>query len=136
MAVGEQVVARARAPIYVGVLGMVYGLAGRVADARELARELDERQSRGDYIVPASRLSIHLGLKDVEGIRTSLAACVDGGAAPFSVVATSRLLIDGYRGDPEIDRLLDRLQDGARPEAGGHGPGAGGRGPGSRGTAR
>jgi TolB-like protein/Tfp pilus assembly protein PilF len=131
MAVGEQVVARARAPIYVGVLGMVYALAGRVADAQQLARELDERQSRGDYIVPAARLSIQLGLKDITGIRTALAACVDGGAAPFSVVATSRLLIDGYRGDPEIDRLLDRLQDGARPhpEAGGRrsDPEAGGR---------
>ncbi len=118
VAAAERVVARARAPIYVGVLGMVYGCAGRLADAQRLAQELDERQNRGEYIVPAARLSVHLGLRDVAGIRASLAACVDGGAAPFSVVATSRLLIDAYRGDAEIDRLLDRLHDGARPTPG------------------
>jgi serine/threonine protein kinase len=68
-----------------------------------------------EYVVPAARLSVHLGLKDVAGVRTALAACVDGGATPFSVISTSRLLIDDYRSDPEIDRLLDRLHDGARP---------------------
>ena len=54
--VGEQVVARTRAPIYVGVLGMVYGCAGRLDAARRLAQELDERQGRGEYVVPAARL--------------------------------------------------------------------------------
>jgi serine/threonine-protein kinase len=115
VAVGEAVVARARAPIYIGVLGMVYGAAGRLAEARRLGEELDERQNRGEYIVPAARLSLSLGLKDVDRVRDALAACVDGGAAPFSVAATSRFLIDGYRADREIDRLLDRLHDGARP---------------------
>jgi len=113
--VAERVVARARAPIYIGVLGMVYGRTGRLADARRLADELDDRQNRGEYIVPAARLSVYLGLGDPTGVRASLAACVDGGAAPFSVVATSRFLIDAYRGDADIDPLLDRLHDGARP---------------------
>jgi TolB-like protein/tRNA A-37 threonylcarbamoyl transferase component Bud32/Tfp pilus assembly protein PilF len=115
IAVGEGVVARARAAIYVGVLAMAYGCAGRLADAERLGHELDDRQNRGEYILPAARLSVSLGLGDLGGIRTWLAACVDGGAAPFSVVATSRLLADNYRSDPEIDRLLDRLYDGARP---------------------
>jgi serine/threonine protein kinase/tetratricopeptide (TPR) repeat protein len=115
IAIGEQVVARSRAPIFIGVLSMVYGFAGRLADARRLAQELDERQGRGEYIVPAARLPVHLGLKDVAGVRASLGACVDGGAAPFTVIGTSRLLIEDYRNDPEIDRLLDRLHDGARP---------------------
>jgi serine/threonine protein kinase/Tfp pilus assembly protein PilF len=114
IAAGEQVVARTRAPIYIGVLGMVYGVAGRLADARRLSHELDERQGRGEYVVPVARLSISLGLRDLAGIRASLAACADGGAAPFSVVATNRWLLDGYRSDPEIERLLDRLHDGAR----------------------
>lgn len=115
IAAGEQVVARTRAPVYIGVLGMVYGIAGRHADARRLAHELDERQARGEYIVPVARLSVSLGLGDRAGVRAALAACADGGAAPFSVVATDRWLLDTYRGDPEIDGLLDRLHDGARP---------------------
>jgi serine/threonine-protein kinase len=115
LAAAEHVIARTRAPIYIGVLGMVYGRAGRLDDARRLGLELDERQSRGEYVVPVARLSVQLGLGDVNGIRRALAACVDGGAAPFSVVATTRLLMDAYRGDPEIDRLLDVLHDGARP---------------------
>lgn len=118
IALGDRVIARTRAPIYIGVLGMVYGCAGRLADAERLGQELAERQSRGEYIVPAARLSVHLGLRDVAGVRASLAACVDGGAAPFSVVATNRFLMDAYRGDADIDRLLDRLHDGARPASG------------------
>jgi hypothetical protein len=115
IAAGERVVARTRAPVYIGVLGMIYACAGRVADARRLVQELDERQSRGEYIVPVARLSACLGLRDGPGIRAALAACSDGGAAPFSVVATNRWLLDTHRDDPEIDRLLDQLHDGARP---------------------
>jgi tetratricopeptide (TPR) repeat protein len=111
----ESVLAKTRAPIYLGVLGMVYGCAGRTEDASAVLRELDERQGRGEYIVPAARLSVQLGLRDQAGVRNALAACVDGGAAPFSVAASSRLMVDAYRGDPEIDRLLDQLNDGARP---------------------
>jgi hypothetical protein len=115
LALGEQVVARTRAPVYLGVLAMVYGLAGRMADARRLGLELDERRSRGEYIVPAARLSVQLGLGTVTGVRDALAACVDGGAAPFSVIATGRWLLERYRSDPECNRLLDELHDGARP---------------------
>jgi serine/threonine protein kinase/tetratricopeptide (TPR) repeat protein len=115
----EQVVAQTRAPIYLGVLAMVYGRARRPADAERLAQELDERESRGEYIVPAARLSVYLGLDDLAGIRNSLAACIDGGAAPLSVASTGRLLIDPLRGDTEIDRLLDLLHDGAHPTADG-----------------
>jgi serine/threonine protein kinase/Tfp pilus assembly protein PilF len=115
LAGGAEVMARTRAPIYVGVLGMLYGCAGRREEAEQLLQELDERQGRGEYIVPVARLSVHLGLGRVEDIRAALAACVEGGAAPFSVLATNRWLLDTYRGDPGIDALLDRLHDGARP---------------------
>jgi Tfp pilus assembly protein PilF len=116
VAAAEQVAVRTRAPIYIGVLGMVYARAGRIADARRLADELDERESRGEYIVPVARLSIQLGLADLAGVKAALAVCVEGsGAAPFSVVSTNRWLLESYRGDAEIDRLLDRLHDGARP---------------------
>ena len=117
VAAAEQVVARTRAPIYLGVLGMVYAAGGRLADAQRLGQELDERQSRGEYIVPVARLSLALGMRDTSAVRRWLGDCADGGAAPFSVVATNRWLLEMHRGDAEIDRLLDRLHDGARPPA-------------------
>lgn len=117
MAVGERVIARSRAPIFVAVAGMLCGRAGRLAEARALGEELRERESRGEYILPAAHLFVQLGLGDVDGVRWTLAGCVDGGAPPFSIVATSRAWLDALRGDPEIDRLLDRLHDGARPQA-------------------
>jgi eukaryotic-like serine/threonine-protein kinase len=115
LVLGERVIARTRAPIFIGAMGMVYGCAGRLADARSLAQELDDRQGRGEYIVPAARVFVHVGLGDAAGVRASLATCVDGGAAPLSVASTCRILLDRHRDDPEIDRLLDRLNDGARP---------------------
>jgi eukaryotic-like serine/threonine-protein kinase len=115
LAVGERVVAYARAPIYVGVLGMVYASVGRLADARRVGQELEARAAAGEYVVPAARLSVELALKNADGIRATLAECVNGGAAPFSVIATSRVLIDGYRSDPTIAELVDRLYDGAHP---------------------
>jgi len=115
LVVGERIVSRARSTIYVGVLGMVYAFAGRTDDARRIARELDERAASGEYVVPAARLSVQLALKNTDGVREALAACVDGGAAPFSVIATSRILIEPYRHDPTIAELVDRLYDGARP---------------------
>ena len=67
IAAAERVIARTRAPIFLGVMGMIYARAGRLADARRLAQELDERQSRGEYVVPAARLSIHVRLRKSRG---------------------------------------------------------------------
>jgi serine/threonine-protein kinase len=119
IAAGEQVVSRARAPQFVGALGMVYALAGRVSDARRIAGELDERQGRGEYIVPTARLSLALGLRDRRGILEALAGCVEEGSSPFATLAATRWLLDSYREDTAVRDLLDRLHDGARP------PGAG-----------
>ena len=58
-----------------------------------------------------AHLSVQLGLRDIAGIRESLAECAGGGAAPFSVVATNRALLEAYRRDPAIDRLLDDLHE-------------------------
>jgi TolB-like protein/Tfp pilus assembly protein PilF len=115
VALGEQIIARARTPVFVGVQAMIYARAGRLDDARRLGEELYERAGRGEYVSPASLLALALGLEDRGLVRQCLLACVDGGAAPFAVVATNRWLLDGYRGDSEIDLLLDRLHDGARP---------------------
>ena len=58
---------------------------------------------------------IHVGLQDVEAVRRSLQACLDDETPTLSIQVASRQLLDGMRDDPEIDRLLDVLYDGARP---------------------
>jgi serine/threonine-protein kinase len=113
--VAEQIVARARTPVFVGMLGLAYGRAGRLDDARRLGDELYERAGRGEYVSPVSLLALALGLDDRDLVRQCLAACVDGGAAPFAVVATTRWLLDGLRVEAGLSELLDRLHDGARP---------------------
>lgn len=114
---GEQIIARARAPVFVGVLGLIYGRAGRIADARRLSQELHDRAARGEFISPAAHLALELGLGAAGDVVKWLDACADGGAAPFGVAATTRWLLEGQRANPEIDRLLDRINDGARPPA-------------------
>jgi eukaryotic-like serine/threonine-protein kinase len=115
IALGEQVVARTRAPVFVGVMALVLGRAGRLDDARRLGEELYERAGRGEYVSPASLLSLALGLGDQALVERCLAACAGGGAAPFAVAGTTRWLLDPMRaGAPAIDRLLDEILDGAR----------------------
>jgi hypothetical protein len=116
VATAEELVARSRAPMYLGVLGMAYARAGRRAEAERLLRELDERESRGEYIVPLARLAVSLGLHDVDAVSTALAMCVDGGAAPSSVIVLVRGAIETYFGARDITPLLDRLHDGASPD--------------------
>ena len=94
---------------------MVLGRAGRLDDARRLGEELYDRAGRGEYVSPTSLLALALGLGDAALVQQCLAACADGGAAPFAVVATTRWLLDTRRGDPAIDALLDRMHDGAPP---------------------
>jgi hypothetical protein len=50
-------------------------------------------------------------LGDREAVRTALTVCVDGGAAPFAVIATVGWILDDLRTDAEIAELLDRLYD-------------------------
>ncbi len=106
-----QVVARTRAPIFIGVAAMVYGLAGRLDDARRLGEELYERAGRGEFVTPAAPLAVALGLDDEALVERCLAACVDGGAAPFGVIATYGWRLERYRRVPAISTLIDRLLD-------------------------
>ena len=74
--------ARTRAPVFVGVLAMVFGRAGRLDEARRLGEELYERAGRGEYVSPASLLALALGLGD--------AALVSGASPPAPTAARRR----------------------------------------------
>jgi serine/threonine-protein kinase len=110
----RQVVARTRAPAFVGVLGFGCARAGRIEEARQLLHELEDRQRSGEYVAPFALLPIHVGLEDVEGVRATLARCL-AESSPVAPVRNTALFLENLRRDPEIDRLLDRLNDGSRP---------------------
>ena len=113
----ERAVALSRAPLFVGMLGLGYGRAGRVDEAAQLVRELDDRRSRGEYVAPFAPLAIHVGLRDVGAVRSALEACLAEGTPVLSVELTCGIFLEEFRDDPAIDALLDRLHDGARPRA-------------------
>ena len=113
----ERATAMSRAPFTVCLLGLAFGLAGRVSDAQQLLAELDERASRGEYIPAFCRLSIWVGLGNVDAVRRELTACVAEVTPPFSLRVTNGLYLNRYRSDPEIARLLDAWERGVDPRA-------------------
>jgi TolB-like protein len=101
----ERVVALSRAPIFVGILGLGYGYAGRTADARSLLRELEDRASRGEHVPIWAPLAIHVGLADIPAIRQGLGAVAAQPAQQYTVRAIlGCFLREMRRTDPEIDR--------------------------------
>jgi TolB-like protein len=101
----EQVVTRSRAPIFVGLLGLGYGFAGRPSDARGLLRELEDRSSRGEQVPLWARLAIYIGLADIKAIREGLQAILSQPAEQYTVRAVLGCFLREMRqSDPEIDR--------------------------------
>lgn len=104
----ERAVTLSRAPIFVGVLGRGYALAGRRDDATRLLNELEERAARGEYIPRFALLAIYAGLRDLPAVRRELAAAFDEGTPPFSLQVTGSVFSDDFEGDLEIARLLSQ----------------------------
>jgi serine/threonine protein kinase/tetratricopeptide (TPR) repeat protein len=61
-----------RSGLFMGHLGLAYGLAGQSEKGLALLRELHQRQQVGEYFNPAHFMLIHFGLGDYEGIYASL----------------------------------------------------------------
>ena len=66
--------------------------------------------------MPVAQLAVFLGLQDVTAIRGALEACVADATPVQQLRTVCGPFLDQFRGDPQIDRLLDRLYDGARPQ--------------------
>jgi tetratricopeptide (TPR) repeat protein len=103
----ERAVQLSRAPFYIGALGYGLACAGRADEARRLLSELDERGSRGEFILPLAPLLICVGLKDIAAIRSAFAAAVEARAPTLPI----RFWVDlePFRTDPEVDRLYVEL---------------------------
>ena len=94
-----------RAPIFTGILGLVYARAGRQDDAIRLLREIEDRGSRGEYIPSFSKVAIFVGTGDLAGMRTSLAEVIAAATSPLPVRVICGKYLEGYRSDPEIRQL-------------------------------
>jgi serine/threonine protein kinase/Tfp pilus assembly protein PilF len=105
----ERAATLSRAPIFLGMLGLACGRAGRLDDATRLLRELEDRASRGEYVPAFTHLSIQVGLGDIEAIRRLLRTAMAEATPPMSLGATSGQLLEPFRSDPEIHRLLFEL---------------------------
>ena len=109
----ERVVAQSRTPIFLGMLGRSYGRLGRLEDCERLFAELEERELRGEYIAPVSRLMIAMGRNDLPGVRRWLQACIDDETSWFTVCVAPGPTLDGFRTDPLVDALLNQVEGGA-----------------------
>ena len=105
----ERAVTLSRAPVFLANLGLAYGRTGQTDAATRLLRELEERSSRGEYIPSFAPLSIYVGLGDVPAIRLTLAKTLAEATPPLSVIVISGCLLEAFRSDPEIDRMLFEL---------------------------
>ena len=113
--VAERTVGLSRAPNFLGLLGAVYGLAGRRDDLTHLEHELEERRSRGEYITPVSRVAFAMGRGDGAMIRRALEDCLADHTPFVSLRIICGPSLDAWRTDVGLDELLLRLGDGVRP---------------------
>jgi serine/threonine-protein kinase len=101
----ERVIAKSRAPIFMGLMGAAYARAGRPGDAQQLLDELEDRGVRGEFVPASSRLAIYAGLGDIPAMRRELAQALAEATPAFSLGITSGF-VDEFRTDPDINRML------------------------------
>ena len=101
----ERAIMLSRAPIFTGILGLIYARAGRTEDARHLLEEIEGRGGRGEYIPSFSKVTIYIGLSDLAGIRAALAEVVSEATSPVPIRVICGKYLEAFRNDPEIRRL-------------------------------
>jgi non-specific serine/threonine protein kinase len=107
----EQTTALSRAPIFVSMLGKIYALQQRDNDCALIESELDDRRLRGEYIPRACDVMIAVGRRDVEALRRALQACIDERTCWLTVRMGPGPMLETFRSDPEVNRLLDQIYD-------------------------
>jgi TolB-like protein len=107
----ETTTALSRAPIFVSMLGKIYALMGTPGACARIEAELDERRARGEYIPRACDVMIAVGRRDVAALRVALEACIDEKTCWLTVRMGPGPLLETFRSDPEVNRLLDVIYD-------------------------
>jgi hypothetical protein len=78
-------------------------------------KTLDERRSRGEYVTPLAQLAILMAMGDVDAVRRGLQACITDTTPVQPVRTVLGPFLDQFRHDRDIDGMLERYYDGARP---------------------
>lgn len=94
--------------IWLGQLGQAYAMAGNVAKARAILRELDERAQRV-YVSPYHFAYVHIGLGENERAMDSLERAVAERTGPAYGIKGSFLLAP-LRGHPRFRALLREMK--------------------------
>jgi serine/threonine protein kinase/Tfp pilus assembly protein PilF len=103
-----------RAPIFVGLVGLTCGRAGRGAEAIALAEELETR-SATEYVTPTALLMIRVGLRDRDKICDAMQACIDRGCAGSIVEGLVGPFLDEWASDARFVELARALHLADRP---------------------
>jgi hypothetical protein len=98
----------ARAPVFVGLLGLGHAVAGRRAEATALLNELRSRSAR-EFVLPLAPLMIDVGLGNLDGIADGLTACLAQGYNGTSIEDVLGPHIDHLAGEPRMTDLFERL---------------------------
>jgi len=105
----ERVTGISRAPIFVGLLAMGYAQAGRREDALRVLRELEERRERGEFVPAWSCAGVLAVLGDAAKLREALKDALEECSPAFDIRLTASNVLDVFRSDAEIDRLLKQF---------------------------
>lgn len=105
----EKVVGISRAPIFVALLAMSYGRAGRKEEVLRLLRELDERRERGEFVSAWSPAGAMIELGDLDGVRKALQEARAESNPAFGIRLLTTHKLDEYRRDLEIDGILKQF---------------------------
>jgi TolB-like protein/Flp pilus assembly protein TadD len=97
------------APIMIGLLGLVFGRAGRHENAGRLLHKLEESAARGEVGIGIGRLALELGSNDPERVRTAFTAALADGNGAYHIKIVCSPFIQPYRSDPEIDAIHRKL---------------------------
>ena len=114
----SRTLAMSRAPVFVAMIAKIYARQGRLDECARIEAELEERRARGEYIPRACDVIVATGRGDIEALRGALSACIEEETTWLTVRMGPGPSLETFRRDPEVDRLLDAIYDGARPPLG------------------
>jgi TolB-like protein/tetratricopeptide (TPR) repeat protein/tRNA A-37 threonylcarbamoyl transferase component Bud32 len=98
-----------RAPVFLSLLGLTYARAGRRSDALALVDELETRAA-SEFVSPAERMTICVGLGDPGEIYASLEVCLRDGIVGPRIENFVGPYLDELASDARIGPLLNRLR--------------------------